>query len=252
MKQIAPGVSLRINWNFGGSMAVFNKLNQRLLGLVLLAFLCANNGVLAEDTASNTNLNAKPTFQDLKLALEKSDANPANPKLRFDYAQLLFKMGKHKQAAKEFIAVTDIDASYYLAYHMIALHCSDAQLLKEATKRLSHLKESKPKDLMLRVALSELLEAQGDYYRASRALVDLVFLNAIPDKYRKKVDARIVFLQAKARDAHADRHSATHHHTDSVNTNPPLPEETITRGITASKVKSNEQNSSIGNVPIER
>lgn len=202
--------------------------------------------------AQKKAVEAKPSIEALKAALEKSEANPSDPKLKFEYANMLLKAGKKKQALNEFLAVTDVDASYYLAYHMIALHAKDEKMLAHATKRLAHLKETKPKDLMLRVALSELLEAQGDYYRASRALVDLVFLNAIPAKYKKKVDSRIVFLQAKARDAHADRHSAVHHHTDTVNVSPPLPEETINKGIQAAKVKSNQTNSSVGNVPIER
>ena len=196
---------------------------------------------------------AQPTVEDLKACVEKAEANPSDPKLRFEYAETLRKMGKTKQASKQYMAVTDIDASYYVAYHMIALHSKDEKILAEATRRLEHLKDAKPKELMLRVALSELLEAQGQYYKASRALVDLVFLNAIPDKYRKKVNTRIVYLQAKARDSNADKHSVNPHQEPQKNSvDPPLPEETIKRGLAASKVIPDGKSDNIGNVPVER
>lgn len=189
-----------------------------------------------------------PTVEDLEQALARSEANPSSAQARFEYAELLRKMGKDKEAAHQYIAVTDIDASYYVAYHMIAKHCKDAKILKEATRRLDHLKSSKPKELMLRVALSELLEAQGDYYHASRALVDIVFLDAIPEKYRKRVHDRITFLQAKARDRNAGRNAS---HTDSIASqeDPPLPEESIKRGLAASSI---EKEDDFGNAPLKR
>lgn len=194
----------------------------------------------------------KPTIEQIRAALEKSESNPASAKQRFEYAELLRKAGKKKQAFKEYLAVTDIDASYYVSYHMIAVHCTDKKILVEATKRLTHLKESKPKELMLRVALSELLEAQGDYYRASRALVDIVYLNVIPAKYKKKVHDRILYLQAKARDAHAQKHSvdvASAH--ESTEADPPLPEETLKKGLAASRISPENQADDIGNVNVE-
>lgn len=191
---------------------------------------------------------AAPTMEDLKLSLEKAEANPANPAFRLEYAETLRKMGKKKEANHQLMAVTDVDASYYVAYHLLAKHCKDAKLLKEATRRLEHLKITKPKELMLRVALSELLEAQGDFYHASRSLVDIVFLDAVPPKYKQKVHARIRYLQAKARDSHAGRSTGTQDSIASDN-DPPLPEESIKRGLAASSIQKDDN---FGNASLKR
>ena len=162
-----------------------NSKNREVIikKLVPVAFtIVFLTGSLSLDAVFAQNTPEKPSLEVLQEALIKSENNPASPKLRFEYAELLRKAGKDQQAFKEYLAVTDIDASYYVAYHMIAQHCKDDKILKEATRRLTHLKETKPKELMLRVALSELLEAQGDYYHASRALVDIV-----PERHTGKI-----------------------------------------------------------------
>ncbi|HMO19749.1 MAG TPA: hypothetical protein PKC98_02140, partial [Candidatus Melainabacteria bacterium] len=56
-----------------------------------------------------------PTVEDLEQALARSEANPSSAQARFEYAELLRKMGKDKEAAHQYIAVPDIDASYYVA-----------------------------------------------------------------------------------------------------------------------------------------
>jgi len=170
-----------------------------------------------------------------------ADNDPANPKLKFQYAEALRHAGKTSEALKEYVQVTEMDPTNYVAYHQIALASPDAKTLSESIKRLTHLMSDKPKELMLRVALSELLETDGEYFQASKVLVDLVFENAVPPKFTAKVNSRIRFLQSKARGEHANRKVAdTHHKTD--NAPPlPLPEENLSRGLSASRLEKGHE-----------
>lgn len=170
-----------------------------------------------------------------------ADNDPANAKLKYQYAEALRHAGRNAEALKEYVQVTEMDPANYVAYHQIALASPDAKTLSESIKRLTHLMSDKPKELMLRVALSELLEAEGQYFQASKVLVDLVFDNAVPPKFTAKVNSRIRFLQSKARGEHANRKVAdTHHKTDSA---PPLPlpEENLSRGLSASRLEKGHE-----------
>lgn len=172
----------------------------------------------------------------LEEARKQSEDNPSDAALKYQYAEALRKAGKTQAAAKEFLAVTEIDASYYIAYHQLSLCSPDSQTLSDATKRLTYLMAEKPKEMMLRVALSELLECQGEYFQASKVLVDLVYQNAVPTKYDAKVKNRIRLLQIKARESYVKRKE--YEVGDKGDTAPlPLPEESLARGLSLSRLE---------------
>lgn len=231
------------------------KLNIAVVGIALISAQTLSSLVvcpvaLAQPDAAAAQLPA-PTQAELDNARHQADDNPSNAKLRFDYAELVRRSGDLKGACREYLHATEIDGAYLLAYHQLALNCTDAILTTEALKRLQHLKEQHPDDLMIRVALSELLENQGKYYEASRVLVELVFKNVVPVKYSTKLNSRILFLQAKARAQHIDRgaHEGHHgtgkvEHVDSVPV--PLPEESLNSGLRASRLEPSTQGDSFG------
>jgi hypothetical protein len=84
--------------------------------------------------------------------------------------------------------------------------------------------------------LSEIYERKGDFFQAGKVLVDLVYQNAVPDKYLTKVSNRIRLMQAKAKDSHAlDKVSNFDEQMETAP--PPLPESTLNRDLSISKVK---------------
>ncbi len=210
--------------------------NRLLTTLCLLAATASlsNCSALAQGTASH----AKVTNVDEARRL--SDANPQNAALKFQYAEALKKAGKTTEAAREFLAVTEIDPSYYIAYHQLTLCTPDANTLSEAVKRLTYLMADKPKEMMLRVALSELFECQRDYFQASKVLVDLVYENGVPTKYISRVNNRIRLLQVKAREKYVKRKQEEV--SEGTDTPPlPLPEENLARGLSASRLEKSSE-----------
>lgn len=195
---------------------------------------------------------AEAPQQTVEQARDASDANPASAPLKFKYAEALKRAGRNEDAIREYLATTEIDASYYLAYHQMTLCSPDAKALAEGVKRLTHLMSDKPKELMLRVALSELLEAQGQYFHASKVLVDLVFENAVPPKFTAKVQNRIRYLQSKSRTEHASRKVAdTHSKTDSGDPPLPLPDENLSRGLSASRLEKGQEADGFGHSVLQ-
>ena len=185
----------------------------------------------------------------IEEARRASDANPASAQLKFQHAEALRKAGHTKDALKEFLAATEIDPALYVAYHQITLCSPDEKSLAEAVKRLNFLMTDKPKELMLRVALSELFEKQGNYYQASRTLVDLVYQNAVASKYQAKINARIHYLLTKAKDAqHTDQPLASEEELDALP--PPLPESSLGRDLAHSKLKESKVMRAVGNAPL--
>ncbi|MBX9670454.1 MAG: tetratricopeptide repeat protein [Candidatus Obscuribacterales bacterium] len=180
-----------------------------------------------------------------------SENNPANAQLKYQYAEALRVAGKNEEAVRELLAATELNPSYYLAYHQLTLCSPDAKSLAEAVKRLTFLMNDKPKELMLRVALSELLEAQGHYFQASKVLVEMVFDNAVPPKFTTKVNNRIRFLQAKARGEHANRRTQDTASTTTDNPPLPLPEENLSRGLSASRLEKTQELDGFGHSVLQ-
>ncbi len=190
-----------------------------------------------------------PTFEELKQAKAASENNPADSKLKYAYAEVLRRSGKTKDACRLYLEAAEIDPLFYLAYHQMSLICDDHNQLQEALTRLNHLKAERPKDLLLRVAMSELLEKKGDYYHGAHTLVELVYDNAVPEKYLDKVNRRIRFLMSKARDNYAA--TALTQHEETVDAPPlPLPEGSLNRDLSGAKIREPKTMRSMGHVPI--
>lgn len=174
--------------------------------------------------------------EDIGALKMKVEAEPGDAKLRYSLAEALRKAGQNKEAAREYLQVTETEPTFYHAYHQISVISSDKHILDEALGRLNFLKDERPKDLLLRVALSEIYEKKGDYFNASKVLIDLVYLNEVPEKYAQKVNNRIRLMQAKAKDSHSlDKTYVGDEQME--NAPPPLPEATLGRDLSISKVK---------------
>ncbi|MBP9089587.1 hypothetical protein KBI23_01065 [bacterium] len=179
---------------------------------------------------------AHVSLPDIAALKAKVEAEPSDPKVRYAYAEGLRKHGRGKEASHEYLTVTELEPSFYHAYHQLSLVNHDKHVLDEAISRLNFLKEEKPKDMFLRVALSELYEKKGDNYTAGKTLVELVYANAVPEKYVHKINQRIRFLQAKTKDAQA--HDKAYGGDEQMESNPPpLPESSLNRDLSISKVK---------------
>jgi tetratricopeptide (TPR) repeat protein len=226
-------------------MRTKNASKNPFITAALLMALSASQAFAVETTAHH------PGPMSVEEARNLADNDPANAKLKFQYAEALRHAGKTAEAMREYVQVTEMDPSNYVAYHQIALGSPDQKTLTESIKRLSHLMSDKPRELMLRVALSELLECQGQYFQASKVLVELVFENAVPPKFTAKVNNRIRYLQTKARGEHAVRKTQdVHAKTDSV---PPLPlpEENLSRGLSASRLEKGQEVDGFGHSVLQ-
>jgi len=198
----------------------------------------AESTVSPHRTAPSAEAQANERFTNDELARMKSqiEAEPSDAKLRYNYAEALKKSGRLKEAAHEYLGATELDPGLYHAYHQLSLCTGEKSLIEEAISRLNFLKEEKPKDLMLRVALSELYEKRGEYYQASRVLVDIIYLNAVPERYLTKINNRVRFLQSKVKDGQALDKAAAGDATEDAGP-APLPEATLSRDLSISKVK---------------
>lgn len=206
----------------------------------------AHHGVVP---ANRAHTETPPTFEELRHAKATSENNPADAKLKFAYGEVLRRAGKPKEACRIYLEAAELDPQFYLAYHQMSLICEDNNQLQEALTRLNHLKAERPKDLLLRVAMSELLEKKGDYYRGAHTLVELVYDNAVPEKYLDKVNRRIRFLMSKARDNYAA--TALTQHEETVDAPPlPLPEGSLNRNFSGSKIREPKTMRSMGHVPV--
>lgn len=186
----------------------------------------------------------------LRAARAKVKANPGDVNARFQLAEMLRKLGRQGEAAHEYLNATELDPSLYLAYHQLTLVEADSSQLDDAIERLKKLKEEKPKELMLCVALSELLEKRGNYYQAARQLIDLGYANAVPVKFAPKVNARVHYLLSKAKEAQSKETVSAVDDEELEVVPAPLPESTLKKGIAASKYKESREMKGVGHVPL--
>lgn len=186
----------------------------------------------------------------LPAARKQVRENPSDPKAHYALAELLRKAGRAQEAGQEYLQTTELDPSYYLAYHQLSTINADQVQLDEAINRLSQLKDEKPKDLMLRVALSEILEKRAQYYQGARVLVDMVYQNAVPDKYLAKVNARIHYLLVKARDSQEVDKASGPSEEELDTLPPPLPEATLHHDVPASRLKESRVMRGVGHAPL--
>jgi hypothetical protein len=198
----------------------------------------------ASDIAKTT-----PSEAEFKLAKDNLAAAPKDFKAHFALAELYKRSGANKEAVKEYALTTELNRAYYVAYHQMAFSNPDSQVVEAAIERLNKLKEDKPRDLLLRVALSELLEQRKEYYHAARTLVDLLYQNAVPEQHTAKVNARIRLLLSKAKDMQ-NLEKARGIEDDMEVVPPPLPESSLRRNLHASKIKEPKVMPGVGHAPL--
>jgi tetratricopeptide (TPR) repeat protein len=195
-----------------------------------------------------------PTLKELlKGAEQAAQAAPRDAKKRYEWADCLRKSGDLHTAAIEYLEVTVLDPTYYVAYHQL-LDCkpTDDQL-DEAIERLTKLEDQRPKELMLRVALSEVLEKRGETYKAARALVDLQFAEYIPPKYTTQINARVRYLLGKSRDVQTTEkaNQATQPASEDLDSVPlPIPENTGAKDFSTAKLKDSGETEGYGHTKL--
>lgn len=219
------------------------------------AQVAQSNPAYATPSTSSSTATASTTgdtsaIEQLRAARARVKASPEDVNARFQLAELLRKQGRQGEAAQEYLTVTELDPTLYLAYHQLTLVQSDTSQIDDAIERLKKLKEERPKELMLCVALSELLEKRGNYYQAARQLIDLGYANAVPPKFAPKVNARVHYLLTKAKDAQI-KETVSEVSDDDLDVVPaPLPESTLKKGMAASKYKESKEMKGVGHVPL--
>jgi oligoendopeptidase F len=203
----------------------------------------------ADQEHAQTQANLRFTDEELAQLKSQVESEPSDAKLRYTYAEALKKSAHYKEAAREYLGVTELEPTFYHAYHQLSVCTNEKTLLDEGIARLNYLKEEKPKDLMLRVGLSELYEKRAEYYQASRVLVDIIYLNAVPEKYLAKINNRIRYLQSKVKDNQALDKSSIGEATEEAGP-APLPDANLSRDLSISKVKEPRVMQGFGNAPL--
>ena len=126
---------------------------------------------------------------------------PSDPKAHLMYGDALRGQGRDREAASAYLKAVELDPEYYLAYHKLSLVSASAEQIRKGIDRLTRLQAERPNELLLAVALSELLEKSGEFKAAALGLVDLVYRGAVPAEHQRKVEARIHYLLVQARQA---------------------------------------------------
>jgi Flp pilus assembly protein TadD len=209
---------------------------SRALALPLLAIATT---AIASSAPANGQAAAATAAQRVQSAERELEANVRDPKKRFELAEALRLSGNLKKAAVEYLDVTSLEPAYYIAYHELIRSKPTEDQLEEALERLKKLEEKRPKNLMLRVALSEVFEKKGDLYNAARALVDLQYTNGIPEKYQTRINTRIHYLLSKSKDvASLKTARQSQEPSEDIDAVPlPLPESGLDNGVSATKLK---------------
>ncbi len=225
------------------------KANTGLRSRTLAAILLFSGALACPPSFSADVAKAPPTEAELKLAKDYLAAAPKDYKAHFALGELYKRAGSNKEAVKEYALATELNPAYYIAYHQMAYSNPDSQIVEAAIERLNKLKEEKPRDLLLRVSLSELLEQRKEYYHAARTLVDLLYQNAIPEQHIAKVNSRIRLLLGRAKDMQTLQKARGIEDEMEV-VPPPLPEESLRRNLHASKIKEPKVMPGVGHAPL--
>lgn len=194
----------------------------------------------------------KAEFKQLQIEVA---AKPHDAQLQFKLGECYRKMAQPVQACQHYVKASKLDPTMYVAFHQLALHSTDKVQVDEAAEKLTKLSNEKPKELLLRVALSELLEKQGNYYQAARTLIDLSYANAVPEKYRTKVASRIHNMLALAKSQKGqvvETPTANLPNTDEeLDLVPaPLPTPSTKRSIAQARLKDSKEVRGMGHTPL--
>jgi hypothetical protein len=230
----------------GRVLADMRAFRQWPLLAIALASFMVSPLALAQSTMAERQ-------EALKLAAQASLAAPRDTKKRFDLAEAMRLCGEPKKAAIEYLDVTSLDPSYYIAYHNLLKCKPTVEQLDEGLDRLGKLEAQQPKNLMLRVAISEVYEQKGDLYQAARSLVDLQYSHSIPEKYLPKINQRIHFLLMKAKDVQTIQTAEKTQQApdDEIDGAPlPLPEAALDKDLSATKLKDSKVTEGYGHARL--
>ncbi|MBX9569928.1 MAG: hypothetical protein K2X77_13605 [Candidatus Obscuribacterales bacterium] len=199
------------------------------------------------------------TPEELKLELRQLKTElalrPQDAQLHFKLGECLRNLGQLPQASDEYAKAGTLDPSMYVAYHQLSLTSQNAVQLDEAIEKLNKLANEKPKELLLRVALSELYEKRGNYYQAARTLIDLSYANAVPEKFKTKVATRIhnmLALSKTQKNQTVEAATASTPNSDEeLDVVPaPLPTPTTKRSLAHARLKDKKEVRGMGHTPL--
>ncbi|MBX9687478.1 MAG: hypothetical protein K2X27_12295 [Candidatus Obscuribacterales bacterium] len=179
---------------------------------------------------------------------------PNDAQLHYKLGESYRKQGDNERAAAEYALAIKNDSSLWVAYHQLSLTCNDDKQIDEAIEKLLKLETEKPRELLLRVALSELFEKRGNYYQAARTLIDLTYANAVPEKFRPKVTSRIHNMLSLAKSQHqeseAPKTAIGEEELDVMPAPPPMPAPGSKRSIAHAKLKDSKEVRGMGHTPL--
>jgi tetratricopeptide (TPR) repeat protein len=211
----------------------------------------AGNSQWQTSNAPAVPSDAEAAAQALRLARQAVSATPESADAHMRLGDALRRSGRNREAAQEYMAAAHLQHDLYVAYHQISVTCDDQHILDDAIETLNHEQDKNPRELMLRIALSELLEKRKKYHAAAKTLIDLQYANAVPPKYVPRVETRIHYLLTKAKEAQQremDQPVATDEELDVVPS--PLPDSSLRKPLTASKIKDSKELKGMGHVPL--
>jgi tetratricopeptide (TPR) repeat protein len=190
-----------------------------------------------------------PTAEELARLKQAVEDSPQEAKTHYAYAHALRLLAKNERAVTEYLDATALEPTLYVAYHELALSKARPDQLDQAIERLELLKEHRPKDLLLCVALSELYEQRDNLYFAAKVLSDLLHTNSVPEKYLARVKTRVHYLLTKNKDAQAAS-QIQHDDLEGESAPLPLPESSLKRNLSAGQMKDARVMQSFGHAPL--
>lgn len=193
---------------------------------------------------------AQIAAEELQALRVKVRENPNDANVHAELGDALKKSDRKREAAEEYTKATTLNPEFYVAYHQLVTVSDDAQQLDDAITRLTKLKTEKPKELMLRVALSELLEKRRNYYQAARVLIEITYDNAVPAKWAPRVNGRIHYLLAKSKEVQMSSKDQIPSDEELDVVPAPLPDTGLRKGLTASKINESKELKGMGRVPL--
>lgn len=191
------------------------------------------------------------TPRTLAEARQAVNRDPEDAQAHYQLGELLREAGRGREAAEEYLIATSLKHDLYVAYHQLAVVCDDPSKLDEAIERLTSYMQERPRVFMLRVALSELCEKRGDYYKAAKALIDLQYDSGIPKEYVSRVNTRIHFLLTEDREQQVKQQEQPVATDEELGIVPsPIPEDSLRNGLAAAKIKDSKELKGMGHVPL--
>ena len=231
------------------------KINTIVAFVASLLILGADELANAQHGLAKLPATPEQLRQQLKDLQIAESLKPQDAQVHLKMGECLQKLGRLPQASEEFIKASKLDPHLYVAYHHLASTCTNEAQIDVAIEKLTALSVEKPKELLLRVALSELLEKRGNYYQAARTLIDMSFANTVPEKYKAKVTARIhnMLALSKSHKAHeAETAVLTSPNSDEeLDVVPaPLPTPSSKRSLAHGRLKDSKEVRGMGHTPL--